>query len=83
LGFSQLQKEEAGGKSTHLIKLLLAVISMEGRESNSLFLEQMFLYSAWELKEWQIGLPRVQNETSRQLVIPPPTLLKWGQQLGH
>lgn len=71
LGFSQLQKEEAGGKKYPPHKTFTSRDFVEGRESDSLFVEQMFLQSVWELKEWQIGLPRIQNETSRQLAMPP------------
>ena len=60
--------EEAGGEGTHLIKLLLVVIYAEGRESNSSWNRCLFAL-AQELTEWQIDLPRIQNETSRQIVM--------------
>lgn len=70
LGFSQLQKEEAGGKSTHLIKLLLVVIYAEGCESNCSW-DRCFFALPGELKERQICLSGIQKETSRQMVMPP------------
>lgn len=78
LGFSQLQKEEAGGKSTHLIKLLLVVIYAEGCESNSSW-DRCFFALPGELKEQQIGLSRIQ---AGKWWCPRPSL-KLGQQFGH
>ena len=69
-GFSQLQKEEAGGESTHLIKLLLVMFYAEGWESNCSW-NRCFFALPQELKEQQIGLPRIQNGTIRQMVMSP------------
>lgn len=59
-----------GEKSTHLIKLLLVVIYAEGWESNCSW-NRCFFVLPQELKEQQIGLPRIQNGTIRQMVMSP------------
>lgn len=73
--------ESRGAKSTHLIKLLLVVIYVEGWESNCSW-NRCFFALPQELKERQIGLRRIQNETSRQMVIPS-SFTEMGQPLGH
>lgn len=69
-GLQSITKGRSRGKSTHLIKLLLVVIYAEGWESNCSW-NRCFFVLPQELKEQQIGLPRIQNGTIRQMVMSP------------
>lgn len=69
-GLQSITKGESRGKSTHLIKLLLVVIYAEGWESNCSW-NRCFFVLPQELKEQQIGLPRIQNGPIRQMVMSP------------
>lgn len=67
-----ITKGGSGGKSTHLIKLLRVMIYAEGWESNNrCSCNRCFFALPQELKEQQIGLPRIQNGTIRQMVMAP------------